>query len=169
MGIFPGKEKERMENTRKVAVWRMVPLRGNLGKDRGFAIWHQPMSCSGEFPPISGHMQALRKLCHFMWAHSSTKATTYVDKGRKFNLHRNQVTCWAKKPSVMVYLQPFSPPSHANTWTGWHAGASGHEISTTQGTLHHKAGMNLSLNLCMVTQLPWAHTEVFLLPFCPVQ
>lgn len=111
------------------------------------------------------HLENYATLCE----HIPAQKPPHVDKGRKFNLHRNQVTCWAKKPSVTVYLQPFTPPSHANTWTGWHAGASGHEISTPQGTLHHKAGMNLSLNLCMVTQLPWAHTEVFLLPFRPVQ
>lgn len=66
VGILPGKEKERMENAREVAVRRMVPLRGNLGKERGFAIPHQLMFCSGEFPSISSHMQALRKLHHFL-------------------------------------------------------------------------------------------------------
>jgi len=92
VGIFSGKEKERMENTREVAVRSVVPQRGNLGNDRGFAILHQTIFCSGEFPSISSHMQALRKLYHFVSTHPSMSATTYVDKGSKFNSHSNQVT-----------------------------------------------------------------------------
>lgn len=67
----------------------------------------------------------------------------------------------------MGYLQPPPaprPPSHANTGTESHAGASGHDIALTPRQLHRKAMMSHSLNSCVVTQLPRVHSEDLLLP-----
>lgn len=159
-----------MENTRKVAVRRMVPWSGNLGKDRGFAILHQPMLCSVEFPSISSHMRALRKLYHFVWTHPSTRATTFVDKGRKFLLTYTVTRSHTGLKSPLSWSTCSLPlPHHMQTYRLDHMLV--HLAMTfpwQQGTLHYKTGMNCSLNLCMVMQLPWVQAEDFLLPFHPV-
>ena len=58
-GYFPWKGKGENGKHQESGWKEDGAMERESGQTRGFAILHQPMFCSGQFPSISSHMQAL--------------------------------------------------------------------------------------------------------------